>query len=320
MIQLSGLRHRLTRRKLHPPLGFVHIPKAAGTSVVQQLESRLRPRKFVYGLDLSQFGSFSAFDTMPVAMRATIFDHARPIPEEVDIIAGHLSPKTILAQYPTAKLVTFMRAPAPRLLSHWFYWRGYTDDILAKYGAWGDAIASARSDLNDFLCTRQIACVIDNVTLRMLLWPHPLIPEDDFIDPKHDSDLLAEALRTLEQFSYVNIIEAPDTELSLNAWLKENYGRSFWASVQSALRQDESIRKNPSKVPAVKMNVPLSIQLQNIENNAMNERIRLDDQLWHKIAARHFTQEEANRIYTESLSEAVKRYEYLNEHRQINIF
>ena len=71
----------MTRRTLNPPLGFVHIPKAAGTSITQQLDLFLRPRKFIYGLDRSQFGSFTAFETMPAEMRAGIFDSADTIPE-----------------------------------------------------------------------------------------------------------------------------------------------------------------------------------------------------------------------------------------------
>lgn len=302
----------MTRRTLNPPLGFVHIPKAAGTSITQQLDLFLRPRKLIYGLDRSQFGSFTAFETMPAEMRAGIFDSADTIPEQADIIAGHLSPKTIRVRYPMARLITIMRAPSARLVSHWFYWRGYTDDVLAKYGTWGNLIATARSDFADFLCVRQIACVTDNVILRMLLWPHPLIPDDNFIDPEHDDMLIAEARLMLDQFCHTDIIEAPDAEKRLNIWLTKNYGRSFWAEFQNFVRRGEPIMKNSSNIPVVKMSIPLSIQLKNFAGQLMRDRVRLDDMLWNDISKRYFTDQEAKIIYAKSLAGAIARYEYLD--------
>lgn len=313
MIQFSRFKHKITRRTINPPLGFVHIPKAAGTSITQQLDLCLRPRKFIYGLDRSQFGSFTAFETMPAEMRAGIFDRADAIPEQADIIAGHLSPKTIRAHYPSARLITIMRAPSSRLVSHWFYWRGYTDDVLTKYGTWGNSIAIARSDFADFLCAQQIACVTDNVILRMLLWPHPLIPDNNFIDPKHDTVLLAEARLTLDHFCYTDIVEAPDIQTRLKIWLRKNYGRSFWADFRSFVRRRQPIMQNSSKLPAVKMSAPLSMQLMGVAGGLMRDRVRLDDILWNDIAKRYFTHHEANIIYTKALTSSVARYEYLDK-------
>ena len=312
MNQLKRLRHHLTRRRLNPPLGFVHIPKAAGTAVVQRLESVLRPRHFIYGLDRSQFGAFAAFETMPASTRATIFDDENEIPAFADVIAGHLSPKTIHGSYPSARLITILRTPASRLLSHWFYWRGYGPEVRAQYGDWGKAIAYAQADLGVFLQERQIACVTDNIIVRMLLWPHKLIPDDDFINPRDDDQLLAEAMQALNTFSFVHIIEVPAMMTSLEHWLRRTYGYSFWSQIKNAQRHRSAQIVNVSKSPVVKMTTPLSVQLMNGADNDVKQRTRLDDVLWYNIATRYFNQDQAKTVYARSVTSAVARYEHLN--------
>jgi hypothetical protein len=311
MLTPKRLRHHITRRRLNPPLGFVHIPKAAGTTVVNNLESLLRPRRLIYGLDRSQFGSFSAFETLSAATRGAIFDQENAMPGGADLIAGHLAPGTIHRQYPTARLMTILRAPTSRLLSHWFYWRGYDADVRAQYGAWGEAIAHAQNDLAAFLQARQIACVTDNILVRMLLWPHPLIPSDDFIDPRHDDRLLADATRALGMFSFVYIIEAPAMLQAIETWLRLTYGYSFWARVERARQGRPPEAINASKRPVAKVTTPLSAQLASGAADQMQRSTRLDDCLWREIAARHIGESAVSDVYARSVASSIERYERL---------
>ena len=253
---------------------------------------------------------------MPASTRATIFDDGNEIPAHADVIAGHLSPKTIQGSYPSARLITILRTPASRLLSHWFYWRGYGPEVRAHYGDWGQAIACAQADLGVFLHERQLACATDNIIVRMLLWPHQLIPADDFINPRDDAQLLADARRTLSTFSFVHIIEDPAMMTSLEQWLRLAYGHSFWSRVKNVQRRRSSLTVNVSKSPVVKMKTPLSVQLMNGADNDVKQRTRLDDVLWHEIANRYFTQDQAKIVYAKSVTSAVERYEHLNNNQQ----
>ena len=60
---------------------------------------------------------------------------------------------------------------------------------------------NAHRSLLEFLTSAQIACQTDNVAVRMLLWPHPLIPDDDFTREENDEVLIELALASLEAFS-----------------------------------------------------------------------------------------------------------------------
>lgn len=313
MSLITRLRHQLTRRTLIPPIGFVHIPKAAGTATVQQLDSRLRPRRSVYRLDRSQFGSFTAFETMAKSMQAGLVLDAQPLLAQADIIAGHLSPSTIRQHYPSAHLITILRAPQPRLISHWFYWRGYSDQVLDEFGDWGSAIALSRLELAEFLDMRRIACVTDNIILRMLLWPHSLIPDDDFIAPDHEAILLAAARRVLADFAFVGITETADSGQQLNGWLQKTYGISAWARIEQLLQRSPVIAANQSKIPVLKMQTSLTSQIDGPASAALRARTRLDDQLWQDIAQRYFGQADIDKIYHKSMSSCVHRYETLDK-------
>ena len=53
----------------------------------------------------------------------------------------------------------------------------------------------------------------------MLLWPHPLIPDDGFIDPRHDQAVLAAAQASLDGFGFAGCLEDPALVGSLGLWL-----------------------------------------------------------------------------------------------------
>jgi hypothetical protein len=77
----------------------------------------------------------------------------------------------------------------------------------------------APEPLAHFLSWKKIAAQTDNLSIRMLLWPHRLIPPDDFIDPRNDDTLVREAIASLKQFAFVDVIENPKMPMNLQAWL-----------------------------------------------------------------------------------------------------
>jgi hypothetical protein len=248
---------------------------------------------------------------MQAETRRGIFDHDNEILGGADIIAGHLSPGTIRRRSPTAQLITILRAPMSRLLSHWIYWRSYGPDVRALYGDWGQAIACAQADIAEFLQTPQIACVTDNILVRMLLWPHPLIPSDDFINPRDDDRLRAEAMQALSTFSFVHIVEAPTMLESLEEWLRETYGDSFWARVHRARHGRRPRVVNASKSSVMKVTTPLTIQLATRAADPVRQSTRLDDFIWQEIAARHLGRSAVKDVYATSVASSIERYERL---------
>jgi hypothetical protein len=201
------------------PVAFMSIPKTSSNALTSGFMQAIAPQRVVFGFDVSHFGTFRSFDSMAPDVRRDIYRDPDELPADADFIAGHMSCATLARSYPDAQLVTFLREPVSRILSHWLFWRSLPDDQLTGWGDWADFVKKARGSLTDFLSCRQLACHLDNISVRMLVWPHPLIPEDDFISAQHDNVLLRCALKQLQLFRYSDVIENPDLRNGLKAWL-----------------------------------------------------------------------------------------------------
>jgi hypothetical protein len=99
------------------------------------------------------------------------------------------------------------------------YWRSMSDEEVSLFGAWSRVIRLTRQPLIEFLNHPEAACQTDNVYVRMLLWPHPLIPDDGFIDSASDGRLASEAARRLKTFDFADVIENPHLEDNVRAFL-----------------------------------------------------------------------------------------------------
>lgn len=171
--------------------------------------------------------------------------------------------------FPGAQLITFMREPRSRILSHWLYWRSQTDEHIAAWGDWGRRVYNARLSLLDFLFCEDVACQIDNLTLRMLLWPHPLIPPNGFIVKRNDKRLVDEAVTRLHRFAYVDLVENPRIQTDLSNW---------------CLRPVTYSRMNKTaNIPAY-LKIRLDHELTPEAYSLLNARARLDLKVWMTIA------------------------------------
>jgi hypothetical protein len=253
------------------PLAFMHVPKTAGTALIGACWSALRPVRILGGFDGATFGGFQDFASMDAAIRRQIFDSASAIPAGGRFVAGHMALSSLRDSYPSAQFITVLREPISRVLSHWLFWRQHDDDSLVAWGTWADRIRRAREPLARFLTTRDVACQIDNVTLRMLLWPHRFIPSDDFIDPRHDELLFAEAAEALSRFDFVDIIESPGFQDQLQRWL----GRPAPCG-----------RVNETRVPPPAFRTALAHEMTSEAGMLLEQRARLDLRLWTLIGRR----------------------------------
>ena len=280
-------RHRITRRSLDRPLLFLHLPKAAGTRVFSLLQEVLRPRCTAYFLDRTQFCGLHDFTTLESGIRATVVVDDRILANAADIIAGHVSRQTLLALAGPRQghLLVIAREPRSRLLSHWLYWKTYDAPTRALYGTWGERIALARLDLAGFLSREEIACQTDNIFLRMLLWPHPAIPDQGFIAKDDDTELLTEAESKLDGFAHADVVENPRMLEMLENWLIREYPMPL---SHLLLRRFETLQRNSGKknnaasYEALADCGDLGRQIAQAES-LLEQRTRLDMRLWQHV-------------------------------------
>ena len=222
------------------------------------------------GIDRVLFGGFDGFGTLGAEQRAELYDAPAQMPRARTLVCGHFALSTLRAAYPGAQLVTVLREPVSRLLSHWMFWRKQTDEALAGWGGWGDYVRQARRPLGAFIAEPQVAVQTDNMALRMLLWPHPAVPVDGFIDPANDAELLREARRRLDGFALAEIVEGP-VVARIGTWL----GRDFTYR-----------RLNETADMPERQRTPLAGQLDAATLALLDERSRLDLALWRGVAIR----------------------------------
>lgn len=278
------------------PLAFMHIPKTAGTSLVAALVQAIEPKTLVNGLDGVLFGDFHGFASFQAELRAHIYLSPDAMPGDADLIAGHIGYASLRRRFPTAQLVTVLREPFSRILSHWLFWRGNTEEMLAPWGSWADRVRHSYRPLAQFLSMPMLACQIDNLAVRMLLSPHPLIPIDGFIDPRHDRQLLAGARDRLRRFSLVDVVENPKLGHRLQKWLRRPLSverRNETGGIPGPLRR------------------PLAGELTLEAVDLLSARSRLDLELWRAVTQRRMRGRDVDLIREQTLLQGTARYALL---------
>jgi hypothetical protein len=278
------------------PLIFMHVPKCCGTSLIQALVAAGMARSAFAGFDETLFGDFAAFESLGEQLRLSIYLNTKELPKRTDFVAAHMSFSTLSRGFPGGQFLTLLREPMSRLLSLWLFWRSHTDEQLRDWGQWGERVRNSRRPLVDFLRARAIACQTDNQLLRMLLWPHRLIPRDDFIDDRHDAALIQAATGCLTRFSFLDLIENQAFEANLENWL----GRPI---ALGKLNQTANIP------PSLK--TPLADQLTDEAWTLLEARSRLDLQLWLALAAERVPQIDARHLHREAMATTIGRHSQL---------
>lgn len=271
----------------------MHVPKTSGTAINSGLGEALNPLPWVAGFDRSIFGAFDAFDSMQVGLRATIHLDLFPPAEVPDLVSGHFSYSTITRSRPQAQLMTVLREPRARILSHWMFWRAQSDQNLQGWGGWSEIVRLARLPLLQFLNRGEVACQVDNATVRMLLWPHPLIPDDGFIHVSSDERLIIEAAARLKRFAFADVIENPRFKANLQSWI----GRPFTYA-----------RVNETNDVPPELRVPLRDELTPEVLRLIEHRSRLDRVLWLALACDHIVETDAKTLSNDVFLRTVARH------------
>ena len=203
-----------------PRIGFVHIPKTAGMSVRAALEQHYPAGQVgATRFDDRLFGAFTAFHTFAPGLRAETLLPSDPVPTDADrpLQLGHLSLQGMCRLVPVDRVVTFLREPRARLLSHHLYWAVRPADQNEAFGEY-QVQRHAAGGLAGFLGADAAAHQHDNLQCRMLVDEPGLIPPDRPIDPAHHAEVAALALAALDSLGHVGLVEDPAMWTRLGAW------------------------------------------------------------------------------------------------------
>jgi Sulfotransferase family len=277
-------------------LALMHIPKTAGTSIMNDISNALDASADVRGFDPILFGAFQNYSSLKDEALKIIYQNITDMPDHADLVMGHFSLTTLCNRYPHAQRITFLREPISRLLSHWVFWRCQGDETFSAWGEWSDYIKIARKNLKDFLTDARIAPQTDNVAIRMLLWPHQHIGADTFIQRNDDRRLLREALGRLDSFSYSDVIENPAFNDRLAAWLGVEVSKT---------RLNETPR-----VPE-ELRLRLDRELDEETLGLLQERSRLDAQLWLALSKHRLHGRDVELLRHNTMLRGVARYSEL---------
>ena len=285
------------------PLVFNHIPKTAGSSLRTALEVALRPEAVVRGWDLSLFGGYDDLDQLSPAVRGAVYERPEDLPAEATLVAGHIGPGTTMARYPDADHMTFLRAPQVRLLSQWLHSRGLAELDLRHWGRSAEAFRLGWLPLRDYLQQPMVAPNIDNTITRFLAWPHPRLVQTEFLDERHDDELLAAAKERLDAFAVVDLVENVRLLVDLGAWL----GRAL-PDVHVNERTSVPPRRRPD----------LDQELDRATCALLDHRSRLDVQLWEHVARRVLPGTDPHDLLEATVHKAIDRYDamLLEPHRR----
>ncbi len=163
-------------------IGFLHLPKAAGTSLTNALRVAVSdPLPFAPVMDRTLFGSFDRFDEMSERIRRMIYLGDGSDLALHTLIAGHLSRTTLCTTLAPSQVFTVLREPRVRLLSQYFFWQSLPQTERDAYLPWDTFDRAAQMELPEFLTTASFAAVTDNLLTRMLLVPNSHILPDRFL-------------------------------------------------------------------------------------------------------------------------------------------
>lgn len=196
----------LARRRV----GFLHIPKAAGTSIRSAMVAAYgtdHVSRFVF--DEVLFGDFVAWNTISDRLSRLVLHPGQRL-ADADIaaraVAGHLSFRSISRLVEPADIFTVLREPRSRVLSHQLFWSVLPEFVAEEYGEY-QVHRTAFDGLKRFLAEPRAAHQADNLHVRMLV-DVDVDPTRPLRDDEHVGAANA-ALETLTQLGCTTFVESP---------------------------------------------------------------------------------------------------------------
>ena len=200
---------------MRPRLGYLHLPKAAGTSIRAAFAAYYPQADTVpYSFDRHLFGDDPRIDEIREPLFLGDPDELRGY----RYMEGHWALPTMTAVFEPSEIVCVLREPRARFLSHYTFWRGWPDSMHELWEPYG-AARLAQLTLSAYCREPAIAHQADNLVTRLVLGPHPLIPNDAHIDSGDVDAVAGEACRRLDELGYVDVLErGDDVYRDLETW------------------------------------------------------------------------------------------------------
>ena len=209
----AGRRIRRFRSAENPrdgsePFAFLHVPKAAGSSIVASLRDALDDHTWGDQVfDPAWMGPYRHHARPPALARQVLESVDELI--DIDAVAGHLTLPTLLTRFELGDIATVVREPRCRLLSHYEYWRGLDAEARDRELPWASSRSAATLDFAEWLADESIAYQSDNTLIRQLV-DDPAIPENRFIANDDLARLAKLAGRCIDQLGFVGLVEEGD--------------------------------------------------------------------------------------------------------------
>lgn len=254
---------------------YLHVPKAAGSSVMSALHQASAGRRICRAtMDRTLFGAFDGFDDLSPAVRPMIHTGS---PEDLaasDVVIGHFSLESLRADRDDDDIAVVLREPRARLLSLYTYWRGWSPELHARWSPYEASRRAVELAWPEFLDDASIAPQIDNVAARLLLGECELVPNDRFIARTDVAAVTDAALDRLRVLGHVDVVE---------------HGAAAWARLGTWLGAELDVgRRNPT-VDRSAMAADWSSWLTPASMASLRRRSNVDEVLWRVAAATHGT-------------------------------
>jgi hypothetical protein len=282
--------HRLNKAL---PIAYMHIPKTAGNSFAELISYASGGQRSNVGYDEHFFSSSVDITSFSTQNQSSIY-RKRSSLDGKSFIGGHISLSTLLDAFPDAQLVTILREPVCRLLSNWVFHRTVPEDAYEGWSLqWKARCSLLLGPLKQFLKDQNNAHFTDNLALRMLLRPHPLVPEDGPILEEHDSELIQEAVDRLQKFHFLDILENPRLHSNFTAWVGEDL---------------PSRRINETRPVPQSLAARIEDELTPEVFNLLKTRARLDLRLWKIVADQRLVEGESVSLRFRTIRRAIGHY------------
>lgn len=227
-------------------IGFLHLPKAAGTSLAAAVrEAFPEEHRFGAWFDRSLYDGFERFDLMAPDVRDRFYLGDGSELGGFHVIAGHFAYGTITRTLDPSQVFTVMREPRVRLLSHWFFWKSWPLSRHQAYLPYDVQTRAMELDLAGFLRSPWLAPQTDNVLTRMLLWPNSHVRPDRYladVDPVNRWRIARRARQLVDTLGCAVPLEIGDR---LAPTLSEWCGRTI--VLEHLNRTDTSARPHPNE-------------------------------------------------------------------------
>lgn len=253
------------------PIAFLHVPKCGGTSLAVAVQAALPEHRWApWTFDPDQFGPYADRELSDELRARTLPDPGAF--RDFDAAIGHFSLPSLLARFDAADVVTVLREPRCRLLSHHQYWRHLDHELDRAHDTWADINALARElEFGEWLADPRVAYQTDNLFARMLVPDHPAVLPGAFIRPADAPAVLDAALARVDELGWVDLIERGD---------------AMWRDLGHRLGVEVTGERENVTVTRRDLPNPVDELLGSVAAEHLRQRTVVDRAIWLSVATR----------------------------------